>query len=64
LKGSSSLYQDPECVVMLSSEDNVLTVDVVKNKGKMTKSEFGFVLETGKITDRPEDPINKDFDDF
>ena len=36
LKGSSSVYQDPEAVIMLSSpEDNKLEVDIVKNKGQM-----------------------------
>ena len=37
LKGSSSLYQDPECVVLLNSkESGTITVDVAKNKGEMT----------------------------
>jgi len=30
LKGSSSVYQDPECVVMLNGEDDVLHVEIVK----------------------------------
>lgn len=50
LKGSSSLYQDPECVIILYSEEaNTLTVDVQKNKGKMTKKKYAFNADTGRI---------------
>lgn len=50
LKGSSNLYQDPECVVMLYVEKpDTLTVDIQKNKGKMTKKTYPFSAETGKI---------------
>lgn len=50
LKGSSSLYQDPEVVVMLSSEEaGVLDVDIQKNKGEMSKGSFNFDVSTGKI---------------
>ena len=49
LKGSSSLYQDPECVVLLSGTDGRLEVDVVKNKGEMVSESFGFNYKTGKI---------------
>jgi len=50
LKGSSNLYQDPECVVMLYVEkENTLTIDIQKNKGKMVKKTFPFRPETGKI---------------
>jgi len=51
LKGSASLYQDPECVVMLSSvrDSGSLTVDVVKNKGRMSEQDYQFNLETGKL---------------
>jgi 5S rRNA maturation endonuclease (ribonuclease M5) len=51
LKGSSSLYQDPEVVIMLSeteSEDCIL-VDVLKNKGAMTNKEFHINRSTGKF---------------
>lgn len=67
LKGSSSLYQDPECVVMLTSEDNVLTVDVVKNKGKMLRGDYAFDKESGKLCDDPVIPkedVEKTFKDF
>ena len=50
LKGSSNLYQDPECVIMLYVEDvGTLTVDIQKNKGKMSKKQFPFNIETGRI---------------
>lgn len=52
LKGSSSLYQDPECVVMLSSEEHgVLNVEVVKNKGAMETKQFIFNTMTGRLTE-------------
>lgn len=50
LKGSSSLYQDPEVVVMLTKpEDNIAEVNVLKNKGDMINSRFGFDLRTGRL---------------
>ncbi len=50
LKGSSSLQQDPECVIMLSKvDDGLLSVDVLKNKGKMTNTVYSFNLDSGKI---------------
>lgn len=68
LKGSSSLYQDPECVVMLTSpDDGVLEVDVVKNKGKMSTRNYAFNFETGRIGDElltKNDIANKEFEDF
>jgi archaellum biogenesis ATPase FlaH len=54
LKGSSSLYQDPECVVMISAEeDDTLEVNVLKNKGIMTSKLFRFKPSTGRLTDDP-----------
>ena len=51
LKGSSALYQDPECVVMLSSEnEGILDVEVVKNKGAMKSRQFIFNTVTGRLT--------------
>ncbi len=52
LKGSSSLYQDPEVVVMLSQTQNEgeIAVDVVKNKGAMEQGLFEFKTDTGKFT--------------
>jgi len=50
LKGSSSLYQDPECVIMLTGDENNITVDVVKNKGEMSGAGFDFNTNTGKLT--------------
>ena len=50
LKGSSNLYQDPECVIMLYSEHpDTITVDIQKNKGKMSSKKFNFIKDTGKI---------------
>lgn len=49
LKGSSSLYQDPEVVVMLSQtiNDNEVLVDVQKNKGIMSSAFFDVNTYTG-----------------
>lgn len=50
LKGSSSLYQDPECVVMLHNDgEGYLNVNVLKNKGPMKEKTFKFKVETGKL---------------
>lgn len=50
LKGSSNTYQDPECVVMLYSEEkNTITIDVQKNKGPMEKKKVPIRLATGTI---------------
>jgi len=50
LKGSSSLYQDPECVIMLGSdEEGTIDVNIVKNKGEMTNQTFDLNLATGKM---------------
>jgi len=50
LKGSSSLYQDPEVVVMLSEtqEDGEIFVDVLKNKGEMLGRAYNFDKSTGE----------------
>jgi 5S rRNA maturation endonuclease (ribonuclease M5)/KaiC/GvpD/RAD55 family RecA-like ATPase len=51
LKGSSSLYQDPEVVVMLSKpEDGTIEVDVLKNKGEMGSYFFTVKSSTGIMT--------------
>lgn len=56
LKGSSSLAQDPECVILLSSaEDGIVTVDIAKNKGHMGKYDFGINIETGVMNHDPND---------
>lgn len=48
LKGSSSVYQDPECVVLLSSpEPGKIDVDIAKNKGKMGVHTFNVNQEIG-----------------
>ncbi len=50
LKGSSSCYQDPECVVMLSSQDTgKIDVDVLKNKGEMGYACYGINNATGRM---------------
>jgi len=66
LKGSASLYQDPECVVMLTSpEAGQIEVSVVKNKGKMSNQVYGFNSDTGALgglVDKSK--ADKEFDDF
>ncbi len=49
LKGSSSLYQDPELVVMLYQSDveNEVIVDIQKNKGPMEKRAYDTNPMTG-----------------
>ena len=49
LKGSSSLYQDPEVVIMLSETNslNEISVDVLKNKGEMGDGIYTFNPSTG-----------------
>lgn len=65
LKGSSSLYQDPECVIMLTSPKvGVLEVDVVKNKGKMSTKQYHFNQESGKIGEEYVSDESKANDDF
>lgn len=50
LKGSSSVYQDPEAVIMLSEpEKGQLEVAILKNKGAMGSKVFAFNTATGKI---------------
>ena len=53
LKGSSSLYQDPEVVIMLSetTEDDEISVDILKNKGDMLSKVFHFDRGTGVYKD-------------
>ncbi len=68
LKGSSSIYQDPEAVVMLSSpEDGKLEIDIVKNKGTMGSKIFDFKLSSGKIVEEftiTQPPLGGKIDDF
>lgn len=75
LKGSSSLYQDPECVAMLSApEEGFIEVDIVKNKGKMKRETYGFNRDSGVLTiqGRTTEPsigyqtskAQQEFDDF
>jgi hypothetical protein len=59
MKGTSSTYQDPECVIMLYSESkNTLTVDVQKNKGPMENRTYTFNPATGKILDVGTDVVS------
>ena len=58
LKGSSSVYQDPECVVLLSSPGpDLIDVDVVKNKGKQGSYTFNVFPEVGTYGEQ----FNDDF---
>jgi Mrp family chromosome partitioning ATPase len=53
LKGSSSLYQDPEVVIMINRPaDDVIEVDILKNKGEMAGGQFKFNNATGKLGER------------
>ena len=50
LKGTATLYQDPEAVIMLSVPEKNMTqleVDIVKNKGTMGSRIFDFNVVTG-----------------
>lgn len=52
LKGSASLYQDPECVVMLQGDgQSHIQVEVAKNKGEMSSQNFPFDEATGRLSD-------------
>lgn len=51
LKGSSSLSQDPECVILLDKHDEGMEVNVAKNKGEMRSQVFSFTPETGRMGD-------------
>lgn len=52
LKGSSSLYNDPECVVMLYEDVNGhIKVDVQKNKGEMSYAYFDMNKPTGRLSE-------------
>lgn len=52
LKGSSSLYQDPECVLLLYSDSlTEITVKVAKNKGPMEERAYGVDVTTGQMRD-------------
>jgi hypothetical protein len=65
LKDSASLKQDPECVVMLTSpEEGFVKVNVLKNKGKMSKKEYPFNVETGRIGSPLSKALDNDFSDF
>ena len=61
LKGSSSLSQDPECVILLNPVENGVEVCVAKNKGKMGCKTFDFKPETGKFSLSEADEL---FDNF
>lgn len=58
LKGSGSVKDDPECVIMLSEpEKGQLEVDILKNKGVMGSKIYWFNLGTGRIGDAINAPI-------
>ena len=64
LKGSSSLSQDPEVVLMLTRpEEGTMRVAVLKNKGEMETKDYGFNFRSGKLLggewDLPEVKIPK-----
>lgn len=51
LKGSSSLYQDPECVLMLDGTGKeTIEIRVVKNKGRMGEVMYSFNQMSGRLT--------------
>lgn len=50
LKGTSTIYQDPEAVIMLSEPaKGEIEIDILKNKGTMGSKIFEFDTSTGKI---------------
>ena len=52
LKGTATLYQDPEAVIMLSAPEkdmSQLEIDIVKNKGTMGSRIYDFNVSTGVI---------------
>lgn len=52
LKGTATLYQDPEAVIMLSIPEKDMTqleIDIVKNKGTMGSRIYDFNVATGVI---------------
>lgn len=50
LKGSSNLYQDPECVVMLRTEaEGSICVDILKNKGEMKSNSYAINSKSGRM---------------
>lgn len=50
LKGSSSLSQDPEVVIMLTKpDDGIMRVAVLKNKGEMETKDYMFNFRSGKL---------------
>lgn len=70
LKGSSSVYQDPEAVIMLSEPNaGQLEVSILKNKGTMGSKVFEFNVATGKIGNEVSEqdrktPAQKALDEF
>lgn len=52
LKGSASLYQDPEVVILLDQvdENECLEINIAKNKGKMGTKYLEFNRPTGKMS--------------
>ena len=71
LKGSAALFQDPECVVMLVDEgESKISVNVVKNKGKMSRKVYSVNTETGYMVEYKseeqihDEQVTKDFNDF
>jgi len=61
LKGSSSLSQDPECVVLLNPIEEGIDICVAKNKGKMGCKTFDFNPDTGRFS---QTEAEKDFESF
>ena len=65
LKGTATLYQDPEVVIMLSAPEkdlSLLEVDIVKNKGTMGSKVYNFNVATGVVGAEAEKPMT--IDDF
>ena len=71
MKGTATLYQDPEAVIMLSVPEkdmSQLEIDIVKNKGTMGSRIFDFNVSTGvigkDITDSRKSEALKALDQF
>lgn len=74
LKGSSSLYQDPEAVIMIQpSEKDQMDIEILKNKGEMGSMIYNFNSMTGRVglpieltpeIMTPEQQTQKNFENF
>lgn len=58
IRGSGSLINVPHCVVIINQENDMMKVEVAKNKGKENTSYFSFDRETGRLSSGQSEPDN------